>query len=134
MLYLALATFFDLLRFGLTQNALVRMLTVSDADSEKTLLGTAFGIQLKMQVLVSTFCWGVYAILALLKISVSNGYELFLLWYPLLSLASLGWNNAMALFQAKQDFTKMLWVRAIAVGGFNIYLIVNLFTSVFTAY
>lgn len=129
VLFIALSTFFDLLRFGLTQNALVRILTIADPKEEKEQMGTSFVIQLKMQVLITLLCWFIFFGITTFKILINQGYELFLLWYPLLSMGSLGWNNAMSYFQAKQDFNKMMWVRIVAVGGFNLYLFVQLALS-----
>ena len=65
-------------------------------------------------------------------VELTLGYKLFLTWYPVLGLVSMGWNSAMALFQADQDFLLMFKVRMVAVGGFNLLLLANLIQGIFS--
>lgn len=125
VLYVTLATFVDLLRFGLTQTSAVRLLSGAKKEDYKKLMGSSFKINLKLLGVITIFCWSLYALVVRGNYDVNYGYVLFLKWYPILALVNLSWNNAMALFQAKQDFTGMMFVRLSNIGLFVIFLILN---------
>lgn len=125
VLFITLATFVDLLRFGLTRTSVVRLLSAADEKSFKVLLGSSYRINLKLLVILAVVCWGLWFGLAALEVSVMPGYELFLKWYPLLAIANLGWNTASALFQAEQNFERMMWVRLANIGLFVVFLVGN---------
>lgn len=125
VLYVTLATFFDLLRFGLTQTSSVRLLSGAPKSDHKRLLGSSYRINLYVFLIVATVCWSFYGVIYFLQIEINQGYELFLFWYPILSLLNMGWNNAMALFQAEQNFNRMMYVRLSNIGLFVVFLIFN---------
>lgn len=125
VLYVTMATFVDLLRFGLTQTSLVRLLAGAKNEQYKSLLGSGFKINLYLLLVISILCWGLYFAFSGLGVSVNYGYELFLFWYPFLAMANLSWNNAMALFQAEQNFNRMMNVRLSNIGLFVIFLLLN---------
>ncbi|BFP40360.1 hypothetical protein FGF1_12050 [Flavobacteriaceae bacterium GF1] len=131
VLFITLATFVDLLRFGLTRTAAVRALSNADENRQKTILGSTFRINLVLLLLISMVCWGLWILKESFGTSINNGYHLFLIWYPLLALSNLSWNNAMALFQAEQQFHRMMWVRLSNVGLFLFFLLVNYWTVQF---
>lgn len=125
VLFITLATFVDLLRFGLTRTSVVRLLTGADKERFKNLLGSSYRINLMLLGLICIFCWVVLGLLNYSNISLSQGYKLFLTWYPLLALCNLGWNTASALFQAEQNFNRMMFVRFANIGLFVVFLIGN---------
>jgi O-antigen/teichoic acid export membrane protein len=125
VLYVTLASFVDLLRFGLTRTSVVRFLSGADDEKQKVLLGTSFRVNLVMVFAITVICWLLAFILLYFKIELNNGYLLFLKWYPLLAIANLSWNNASALFQAQQKFKRMMNVQMISVGSFVLFLILN---------
>ncbi|MGX1928619.1 oligosaccharide flippase family protein [Flagellimonas sp. 2504JD4-2] len=125
VLYVTLATFVDLLRFGLTQTSSVRLLAGAKQEDYKKLMGSSFKINLKLLALITAFCWILYAFVLTGGFEISYGYILFLAWYPILGLTNLSWNNSMALFQAKQDFKGMMYVRLSNIGLFVVFLILN---------
>lgn len=125
VLFVTLATFVDLLRFGLTRTSVVRLLSAADQKTFKVLLGSSYRINLKLLVILSVICWGCWGVLTAVGKPIMAGYELFLLWYPLLAVANLGWNTASALFQAEQNFERMMWVRLANIGLFVLFLIGN---------
>lgn len=127
VLYITLASFTDLLRFGLTRTALVRFITGAGDAEKKAFLGTSFKINISLVVLITIICWPIAFILSETGIEINNGYMLFLKWYPLLALVNLSWNNAMSLFQAEQRFMTMLIVQAINLVVFAVFLAINLF-------
>ncbi|MDT0605791.1 oligosaccharide flippase family protein [Croceitalea rosinachiae] len=125
VLFITLATFVDLLRFGLTRTSVVRLLAGADKERFKNLLGSSCRINLILLGLICIFCWGVLGFLNYSNISLNQGYKLFLTWYPLLALCNLGWNTASALFQAEQNFNRMMFVRFANIGLFVVFLIGN---------
>ncbi|WP_282056322.1 lipopolysaccharide biosynthesis protein [Maribacter luteus] len=127
VLFITLSTFVDLLRFGLTRNASVRLLSGTTFTEKKQILGSSYRINLWLLIIIILVCWVLALVLNFLVIDVNNGYELFLIWYPILALANLGWNNALALFQAEQNFNRMMVVRLLNVGLFLVFLLLNHF-------
>lgn len=125
VLFISLATFVDLLRFGLTQTASVRLLAAAKKETVITLLGSGFKINLVLLAIITAICWGIYALALAMGLNMIKGYLLFLTWYPLLALANLSWNSAMALFQAEQRFDRMMYVRLSNIGLFVIFLALN---------
>ena len=126
VLFITLATFVDLLRFGLTRTSVVRLLSGADKASYKVFLGSSYKINLLLLALIMLVCWSVAGISMGLGMELNNGYDLFFTWYPVLAFFNLGWNTASALFQAEQNFNRMLWVRLSNVGLFVLFLILNM--------
>lgn len=126
VLYTTLATFADLLRFGLTRNALVRFVSGSDEAGKKAFLGSSYVIGLFMVVMVAVVLWPTYFILNKLELEINNGYSMFLFWYPILAFVNLSWNNSLSLFQAEQRFKDMLIIRVLSLGSFVLFLAANM--------
>ncbi len=125
VLFITLATFLDLLRFGLTRTSVVRLLSGADKKAFKRLLGSSCRINLILLVILTIFCWSTMAIVHVVEFQITQGYELFLRWYPILAFCNLGWNNASALFQAEQNFNRMMLVRLANIGLFVVFLVLN---------
>ena len=125
VLFITLATFVDLLRFGLTRTSAVRLLSGADTNAQKTILGATFRINLILLAILTLICWSLFGIINFLSIEINNGYTLFLKFYPFLALSNLSWNNAMSLFQAEQNFRRMMVVRIANVGLFCLFLLLN---------
>ena len=126
VLFITLATFVDLLRFGLTRTSVVRLLSGADNESFKVYLGSSYKINLLLLALIMLVCWSIAGISVGLELEMNNGYYLFFTWYPVLALFNLGWNTASALFQAEQNFNRMMFVRLANVGLFVLFLFVNM--------
>nr|WP_299340726.1 oligosaccharide flippase family protein [Allomuricauda sp.] len=125
VLFITLATFVDLLRFGLTRTSSVRLLSGANDEKKKTILGASFRINVVLLLVLTLFCWLLYGLVSLVDFEINNGYLLFLIYYPFLALSNLSWNNAMSLFQAEQNFSRMMVVRLSNVGLFCIFLVAN---------
>tara|TARA_R110000744_G_scaffold116386_1_gene217675 strand:- start:23351 stop:24694 length:1344 start_codon:yes stop_codon:yes gene_type:complete len=125
VLFVTLATFVDLLRFGLTRTSVVRLLAGVQEEEYKRLLGSSYRINLILLVLIAAFCYAILFAVKMAGLQLSSGYLLFVIWYPLLALFNLGWNNASALFQAQQNFMRMMYVRLSNVGLFVLFLGIN---------
>ncbi|SHG69537.1 oligosaccharide flippase family protein [Flagellimonas flava] len=125
VLFITLATFVDLLRFGLTRTSSVRQLSGADSTLQKSILGASFRINLILLLILTFLCWLIFGLLEFYGIQINNGYRLFLFYYPFLALSNLSWNNAMSLFQAEQNFRRMMVVRISNVGLFCVFLLLN---------
>ena len=125
VLYTSLATFVDLLRFGLTSTALVRFASGGNNDQKKAYLGASFKIGLLVIGAIVIVLWSMFFITSSLQIQMNNGYYLFLKWYPILAILNLSWNNSVSYFQASQNFKSILFIRLLNVGSFVLFLVAN---------
>jgi O-antigen/teichoic acid export membrane protein len=125
VLYVTIATFFDMLRFGLTSNALVRFASGGKIEKNKSYMGASYKIGLWLVVAMALLCWPILMLVKALDISMNNGYLLFVQWYPILALLNLSWNNSVSLFQAEQRFKLILYIRLLNIGSFVAFLLVN---------
>nr|WP_320120010.1 oligosaccharide flippase family protein [uncultured Marinifilum sp.] len=125
VLYTSLATFIDLLRFGLTSTALVRFASGGNKEQKKAYLGASFKIGLFVVIGIAILLWTLLFVFGNLNIKLNNGYYLFLKWYPVLAILNLSWNNSVSYFQAGQNFKSILFIRIVNVGSFVLFLIVN---------
>jgi O-antigen/teichoic acid export membrane protein len=125
VLYVTIATFFDMLRFGLTSNALVRFASGGNAEKNKAYMGASYKIGLWLVIALALLLWPIYALLLVFNVEINNGYQMFLLWYPVLALLNLSWNNSVSLFQAEQRFKLILYIRLLNIGSFVVFLFAN---------
>jgi O-antigen/teichoic acid export membrane protein len=113
----------EMLRFGITNNALVRFLSGASINQSEKLIGS--------NVLISLISTAIIAFVMIItnmlfKDIISNSvYELFFTWYPLLAFINLPWNNALIVLQAKMKYGKILWIKAINSGFFFSILVMN---------
>ena len=109
VLFTTPASLIDMLRFGITKEALVRYLSGSSEEDKKYYLGSAWVLGLIILAGITAVLWCVALLIpGLLK---ESGYYLFFRWYPLLGLTTLPWNYAWSIFQAEVDFGKIFWIR-----------------------
>lgn len=123
VLYLTGATFIEMFRFGITRTALVRFLSGADEKTEKELIGSNWMIGLITSVIIAVLMYVIYFLFpASIK---SSGFELFFIWYPILSFVNLPYNNAQTILQAKQEFGIMFVIKLLNSGLFFFGLLVN---------
>jgi O-antigen/teichoic acid export membrane protein len=109
VLFTTPASLIDMLRFGVTKEALVRYLSGSSEKDKKYYLGSAWVIGLVILAGISIVLLSLaFLIPGPLK---AGGYFLFFAWYPLLGLVTLPWNYAWSIFQAEVDFGKIFRIR-----------------------
>ena len=125
VLYVALASFINLLRFGLTKTSAVRLLSGANPEDQNVIMGTSFRVNLWLLGAIGLVCWLLAIWVSQSNIVISNGYVLFLNWYPVLALLNMNWSNATSLFQARQQFRLMMYVRLAVTGSFVIFLVLN---------
>jgi O-antigen/teichoic acid export membrane protein len=125
ILFITLGNFVDMLRFGITRTAIIRFLSGADPDESKKLIGSNNLINLISTIFLAILTIAIYFIF---KDSIDeSGFSMFFIWYPLLSVLNLPFNNAQSIQQARMRFDTMLWLRMINVGSFMLFLTANLF-------
>lgn len=123
VLYLTGATFVEMFRFGITRTALVRFLSGADEEGEKKLIGSNWTIGLIASVIIAVI---MYVVLLLFPNKIQqSGFELFFIWYPILSFVNLPFNNALTILQAKQHFDKIFIIKFMNSGLFFFGLLIN---------
>ncbi|OXA72000.1 hypothetical protein B0A67_09225 [Flavobacterium aquidurense] len=113
----------EMLRFGITNNALVRFLSGASKDKSEQLIGSNVLISLVSTVSIAMVM--VAANIFFKEIISSSLYLLFFTWYPLLAFINLPWNNAMIVLQAKMEYGKILWIKTLNSGLFFLFLVIN---------
>lgn len=125
VLFLALGGFFEMLRFGITRTAIIRFLAGAKPEDRNSLIGSNWSISLISTSILAALIYIVY-FLFLSKISNST-FELFFIWYPLLSFLNLPFNNAVTVLHADQKFGKIFFINMFLNGSFLIFIAINLF-------
>lgn len=124
IVFVTIAGFVDLFRFGLTRNPIIRFASGVGEEEKKSLLGTSFLIGLALVLGITVLLQG----LLLLPVKITGGYLLFVKFYPVYALANLSWNNALSFLQSEQKFERILIVRSVNIISFVIFLTINFFT------
>lgn len=122
VLFTTPASLIDMLRFGVTREALVRYLSGSSKEDKKYYLGSAWVVGLLILAGITVILWTVAALIP--QPLKNSGYSLFFIWYPLLGLVTLPWNYAWSIFQAEIDFGKILWIRFFNLCSFLVIIFV----------
>jgi len=148
VLFVTPAALVDMLRWGLTRDAIVRYLSSPNPEERKSYLGSSWILGIAILIVISILLW--ILILIIPKTLASSGYDIFCYWYPLYALVSMPWNYAWSILQADLEFGKIFWLRSINLVSFLIviflaylffkidttlvvimYVITHTFTSIF---
>tara|TARA_R110001632_G_scaffold64960_3_gene154210 strand:+ start:6281 stop:7657 length:1377 start_codon:yes stop_codon:yes gene_type:complete len=123
VLFISGGSLVEMLRFGITNNALVRFLSGANTNTKEQLIGSNVLISIIVTSLIALI---LIVINHLFYATIENsGYSLFFKWYPLLAFLNLPWNNALIVLQAKMEYGKILLIKAINSGLFFLLLILN---------
>jgi len=125
ILYITAGNFFEMLRFGITRTAIIRFLSGSEGEEREKLIGSNWMIGLISTIIISVFIWTINIIFP--QSINDSGFSLFFIWYPILAFLNLPFNNAVSILHAEQRFDKILLIRVINVGGFVLFLVINIF-------
>lgn len=124
VIFISGGSLIEMLRYGITNNGLVRFLGAANDEKRSRLIGSNIVLSLSATFVIISIMvlvnWLFYD-------SISNSvYAAFFAWYPILALVNLPWNNAVVVQQARMNYNKILWIRAINSTLFFSFLIVNL--------
>jgi O-antigen/teichoic acid export membrane protein len=124
MIFMTLATIFELLRTGFLHTPLIKFVSGKSEEESRVVTGTSwlFGIMLTLSIGLVSYSGYLFA-----GIYIENqGFLLFLKWMWLLSILSLPFNYAMWNLQTDLRFDKLLYVRLISLVSFLLLLLLNL--------
>jgi len=125
VLFISGGSLVEMLRYGITNNGLVRFLSGASTNKQTQLIGANVFISLIVTLCIGTLLFGVYL---LFKTNLQDSsYELFFKFYPLLAILNLPLNNALVVQQAKMKYDKILLIRAIYSSSFFLFLLINFF-------
>ncbi|MCF8381290.1 MAG: oligosaccharide flippase family protein [Bacteroidales bacterium] len=122
VIFTSAVTLIDLVRFGLTRNALITFSAGVDKKTENEITASAFLMGLVIVLIITIIFIPAYLIAPDSVSETSLG--LILKWYPLLALSNLGWNNGVSLLQSKMKFLTILIMRTLNTGMFVILLFI----------
>lgn len=123
VLFISGGSFIEMLRFGITNNGLVRYLSGASEESSKQLIGSnvviSGAVTLGVALILITINQVFYEAIS------KSGYQLFFTWYPVLAFLNLPWNNALVVLQAKMDYARILLIKALNSGLFFLAVLMN---------
>jgi len=126
VLFTAPASLIDMLRFGLSKEALVRFLSSPTEENRKLYLGSSWIIGFLILIPITIICWSLALIIP--GTLETSGYDVFCHWYPLFALITLPWNYAWTIFQAELKFGKIFWIRFFNLCSFLVILFITYLT------
>ncbi len=123
VLFISGGSLVEMIRYGITNNGLVRFLSGATKSNKDQLIGA--------NVLISLFATLIIAMLLIITkllfsdIINNSSYTLFFNWYPVLAFVNLPFNNALVVQQAKMKYDKILIIKALNSTLFFSFLIIN---------
>ncbi len=128
VLFISGGSLIEMLRYGITNNGLVRFLSGADEDETYRLIGSNVLISFIVTVFIAILLIGMK--LVFFETITNSSYSLFFSWYPILAFLNLPLNNALVVQQAKMKYDKILFIKSLSSGLFFTFLLVN---SIFLA-
>lgn len=122
VIFTTAATLIDLLRFGLTRNAVITLSAGADKNTENEIAASAFANGLLLVGLITALFIPVYLLLPLHLRDGSIG--MILKWYPVLALCNIGWTNGVSVLQARMKFQSILVMRSLNSGLYVLFLLI----------
>ena len=127
VLFISGGSLVEMIRFGITNNALVRFLSGASEKDSAEYIGANVLISFVVTLVIAFLL--VVARFSFKEVITSSSYDLFFSWYPVLVFINLAWNNALIVFQAKMKYGKILLIKAVNSGLFFMVLVVNSFLN-----
>ena len=125
VLFISGGSLMEMIRYGITNNGLVRFLSGHHEHSKEELIGSNVLISLLATLFIAILLLSVKFFFGS---SIQNsGYALFFNWYPILAFINLPLNNALLVQQARMDYSKILVIRAINSILFFVFLLLSYF-------
>ena len=115
----------EMMRFGLTRTALIRFLAGAEIERRDNIIGSNWLISFVVTAILAALISLTYLVFS--SFIDHSGYEFFFVWYPLLLIFNLPFNNALAIYEADQKFGSILILRLSTGIPFTTFLLLNLF-------
>ncbi|BAO75966.1 lipopolysaccharide biosynthesis protein [Winogradskyella sp. PG-2] len=125
VLFISGGSLVEMLRYGITNNGLVRFLSGATEKNRDQLIGANVLISLLATLIIAMLLVSVKLIFG--DVINTSSYVLFFSWYPVLAFVNLPFNNALVVQQAKMRYDKILIIKALNSGLFFSFLVVNTF-------
>jgi O-antigen/teichoic acid export membrane protein len=123
ILYITAATMIEMVRSGLTRIAMIRFLSGASEEERGAIVGANWLISI---VLTAVIVLVLLAVRLFFAAAVSHSvFNAFVVWYPLMAVFNLPYNNVMTHLQAGQKFDRILWLRAAESAAFVSFLVAN---------
>lgn len=123
VLFISGGSLIEMLRYGITNNGLVRFLAGATEEDKAKFIGSNCVLSASATLVIILIMLFVYS---LFRESISqSAYVSFFTWYPVLSVVNLPWNNAIVVQHAQMNYGKILLIRAVNSSLFFGFLILN---------
>ncbi len=125
VLYVSASALIDMIRYGITQTAVVRYLSGAENEERYKIIGSSVFLGIVSTLIISlTILVCHYVFSEPIK---HSGYELFFTWYPLLAFVRFPYQNSLIILQADLEFKKMLFIKSFETGVFFLLVASNFF-------
>ncbi|MAD97262.1 MAG: hypothetical protein CMB99_08055 [Flavobacteriaceae bacterium] len=125
VLFISGGSLIEMLRYGITNNGLVRFLSGATDEDRDHLIGSNVLVSLIVTVIIVGILAGVY--FGFQEAIDDSAYAALFKWYPIVAFINLPFNNALVVQQAKMEYGKILLIRSISSTLFFGFLVVNYF-------
>ena len=125
VLFISGGSLVEMLRYGITNNGLVRFLSGSAQDQQEHLIGSNVFISVLVTLVIVAIMSISYLVFK--DVITNSAYVIFFKWYPILAFLNLPFNNALVVQQAKMEYGKILTIRTISSSFFFTFLVINYF-------
>ncbi len=137
ILFLTVSSLFDMLRLGLNGAATIKLISAKKEYDEKNIVGVSYRIGLISTLILGSILFIGY--FSMKKINSENIYLPILLFYPILSIINLPYNQSLVWAQGNINFKRVFIIRFIGAGLSFVFvtltaLIKKEFTAILTAY
>lgn len=120
IIYLTASSLLNMLRLGLVGTGAIRSISLAEGDEERAYVGASYQLGVYTFAVTALLFYGSYFILR--QFFPSSYYYPVLLFYPMLSLLNLPYNQASILTQARQAFNHLFVLRL--THGLSMFLLV----------
>lgn len=126
VIFLTAFTLVEMLRFGLTGTATIRMISNGEAGAAEEINKASYHINIGFWLGVSLLVYAFYFVFA--DSESFHYYKPFFLYYPILALVALPYNQALTYAQGLVDFKRVLVLKC--VNGLSSLLAIIIYISI----
>jgi O-antigen/teichoic acid export membrane protein len=121
VLFVTMAAMFDMLRLGLTGTAAIRLISTSGEEDCKKAIGTSYTLGIFSTLIISTIFIVIYFVLR--QFAPDSYYLPVFLYYPVLAIFNLPFQQANIVAQGHVDFKKVLILRIVNGGSVLLFVL-----------
>ncbi len=125
VIFITVATLVDMFRLGLTGTATIRMISVGNKNDKSNSVGASYQLSLMSTLLITSAFLIIYFAINLMELN--STYNFILLFYPILALVNIPFNQSNIVAQGKSLFSRLAVIKAINSISILIFLLVYIF-------